>query len=99
MTAGEVGKMPSRRSVAEGPFLAAKVPYSRRVFVEALSYGRMPPNIPHWNEVLDSMQRGLDSIWQGKATVSAGTAKADGEINKILDKWHAEEKTEGSKSK
>ncbi len=88
--AEEIGKMPSRISVAEGPFLAQKVGYNRRVFVEALAYGKMPPNIPGWNEVLDIMQRALDAIWQGKASVSEATKQADREINEVLLRWQTQ---------
>jgi len=98
-TAEKVGKMPSRRSVAEGAYLAEKVAYDRRPFVEALGYGKMPPNIPCWNEVLDSMQRALEAIWQGKATIAEATSRADREIDKTLAAWHAQEKNSNTVSK
>ena len=97
-TAEKTGKMPPRRSVAEGPFLAEKVPYDRKVFVEAINYGRMPPNIPGWNEVVESLQRALDGIWGGKATVKEATAKADAEIGRVLAEWQSKKPGGGGDS-
>jgi len=87
--ARKVEKMPSRRSVAEKEYLAEASGYNRRVFVEAVAYGRMPPNLPRWAEVDAALQRNLDAIWQGTKSVAQGCAEAEKEINAILQRQAA----------
>jgi len=72
----ELEKQPSRQSVANGPYLAAKTSYHRKVFVDALAYARQAPNIPEWDRVSHYIQEQLDLMWIGKVSVKEGTAKA-----------------------
>jgi len=77
-------KQPSRRSVATGPYLAQQVGYRRRVFVDAVSYGLMAPNLPDWDRVGDLLQEQLDLMWYGKVSVKAGTAVAARRVTEAL---------------
>ena len=77
-------KQPSRRSVAEGPYLKQPSGYNRRVFVDAVSYGLMAPNIPEWDRVSRHLQEQLDLIWTGKVSVAEGTRVAADRVTKAL---------------
>ncbi|HEY3397718.1 MAG TPA: sugar ABC transporter substrate-binding protein [Armatimonadota bacterium] len=82
----KLDKMPSRKSVAEGPYLAAPAKYNRKVFVDALAYALPAPNIPEWDEVSNYLQDQLDLIWVGKTTAAAGLKRAATDMNAALDK-------------
>ena len=77
-------KQPSRQSVANGPYLAQKVNYNRRVFVDALDYARQAPNIPEWDRVSHFIQEQLDLMWIGKVSVKDGTKRAAGQVTEGL---------------
>ena len=81
---GELEKQPSRQSVANGPYLAAKTSYNRKVFVDALAYARQAPNIPEWDRVSHYIQEQLDLMWMGKVSVKEGTAKASRQVTSGL---------------
>jgi multiple sugar transport system substrate-binding protein len=81
----QLEKQPSRQSVANGPYLAQKVDYDRKVFVEALGYARVAPNIPDWDRVSHFIQQQLDLMWIGKVSVRDGTKKAAGQVTKALE--------------
>lgn len=80
----ELEKQPSRRSVAEGPYLEQEVGYDRRVFVEALEYARQAPNIPEWDRVAHHIQTQLDLMWIGRVSVEEGTRRAAREVTQAL---------------
>lgn len=82
--ARELEKQPSRQSVANGPYLAEKTTYRRRVFVEALSYARQAPNIPEWDRVSHYIQEQLDLMWAGQVSVEQGTARAARQVTEAL---------------
>ena len=80
----EPEKQPSRQSVANGPYLAQDVGYSRRVFVDALAYAHQAPNIPDWDRVSHFIQEQLDLMWIGKVSVKDGTRRAAEQVNQAL---------------
>ncbi len=82
--AREMEKQPSRQSVANGPYLAQKVGYNRKVFVDALGYARQAPNIPDWDRVSHYIQEQLDLIWMGKVSVKEGTTRAARQVTEAL---------------
>jgi multiple sugar transport system substrate-binding protein len=79
-------KMPSRKSICEGSYLAgaSKAGYDRKVFVDALQYAQQAPNIPEWAEVSHFIQDELDLIWIGKKSASEGCKAAAAKVNKAL---------------
>ena len=77
-------KMPSRMSVAKGPYLAAKVGYNRRPFVEAVDYATMPPNVPEWDEIRHLIEDEMDLAWLGKITVPEACIEATTKVNEAL---------------
>ena len=81
----QLEKQPSRQSVANGPYLAQKVDYNRKVFVEALGYARVAPNIPDWDRVSHFIQEQLDLMWIGKVSVPDGTRKAAAQVTQALE--------------
>ena len=87
--AAQLEKMPSRRSVAEGPYLRQPAHYSRKVFVDALSYALPAPNIPEWDEVSHPLQEQMDLIWVGKKTAEQGLRDATKGMNESLAKIRA----------
>lgn len=78
-------KMPSRLSVLKGAYSEADVGYNRRVFVEALDYAQLPPDIPEWDKVQHLLQEELDLIWIGRKTVRQGLADAVKKVNRVLE--------------
>ena len=82
--AGELEKQPSRRSVADGPYLAQDAGYTRRVFVDALAYAEQAPNVPEWDRVSHFIQEQLDLMWIGEASVEDGTRRAARQVTEAL---------------
>jgi len=80
----EMEKQPSRQSVANGPYLAQQVSYSRKAFVDALACAHQAPNIPEWDRVSHFLQEQLDLIWMGKVSVAEGTRKAAQQVTNAL---------------
>jgi len=80
----EMEKQPSRQSVANGPYLAQDVGYSRRAFVDALEYAEQAPNIAEWDRVSHFIQEQLDLIWIGRTSVEEGTRKAARQVTEAL---------------
>jgi multiple sugar transport system substrate-binding protein len=83
----ELEKQPSRQSVANGPYLAQDVGYTRRVFVAALSYAEQAPNIAEWDRVSHFIQEQLDLMWIGEVTVEEGARRA---ARQVTDALHGE---------
>jgi len=83
--AAAVEKQPSRISVAKGPYLAAKVNYNRRIFVDALGYGKLAPNVPEWDRIAHLIQDRLDEIWIGETSVAQGMREAAAEVTRELE--------------
>jgi len=82
--AQELEKQPSRQSVADGPYLAQKTNYNRRVFVDALKYARQAPNVPEWDRVSHFIQEQLDLMWMGEISVAKGSEKAAQQVTEGL---------------
>ena len=81
--AEQLEKMPSRRSVAEGPYMQ-QATYNRRAFVEALSYAQAAPNIPEWDQISHYVQDQLDLIWAGQKSPAEGLRQAASDVNRAL---------------
>jgi multiple sugar transport system substrate-binding protein len=79
-------KQPSRISVSKY-YLLKSTGYNRRVLVDALNYGKEPPNIPEWNQLLPIFQTELDYIWVGKKSVVEGLSSATEKINQMIKKY------------
>ncbi|NLO73761.1 MAG: sugar ABC transporter substrate-binding protein [candidate division WS1 bacterium] len=88
--AEKLEKMPSRQSVAEGPYLQAPSKYNRRVFVDALDYARQAANIPEWDQVAHYLQDQLDIIWVGSKSTEEGLKAAARDMNGALKRIRAE---------
>jgi multiple sugar transport system substrate-binding protein len=84
--ATKLDRMPSRKSVAEGAYLAAPAKYNRKVFVDAISYGQTPLNIPQWDEASHYLKDQFDLIWVGKKSVQQGLQDAAESVDKVLAK-------------
>lgn len=83
--AQELEKQPSRRSVAEGPYLQGPLGEKHRVFVEALDYAVAPPNIPEWDRIgRRAIQDQMDLVWTGKISVAEGCRAAAAGANQEL---------------
>jgi multiple sugar transport system substrate-binding protein len=79
-------KQPSRISVSKY-YLLKSTGYNRRVLVDALNYGKEPPNIPEWNQLLPIFQTELEYIWVGKKSVVEGLSSATEKINQMIKKY------------
>jgi len=75
-------KQPSRKSVADGPYVTAKVSYNRKVFVQALDYAHIAPNVPNWERIRPYIDRPLEKAWLGQM----GVDEATGQICKDVDR-------------
>ena len=84
--ATKLDRMPSRKSVAEGAYLTTPAKYDRKVFVDALSYGRTPLNITQWDQASHYLKDQFDLIWVGKKSVDQGLKDAAENVNKLLAK-------------
>jgi ABC-type glycerol-3-phosphate transport system substrate-binding protein len=82
--ATELEKQPSRISVSTGPYLEQEAGYNRKVFVDAVSYGQMAPNLPDWDRASRFLQDELDRMWLGKISVSEGTKTAAERVTAAL---------------
>jgi multiple sugar transport system substrate-binding protein len=89
--ADRLDKMPSRLSVAQGPYAKAHAGYDRRVFVEAVDYARQPPNIPEWSEIRHYLTEQLDRAWVGEISPAEAGREAAAKVNAFL----AEERRPG----
>jgi multiple sugar transport system substrate-binding protein len=84
--ADKLEKQPSRGSVTVGPYLAAKVPYDRTVFVDALEYAHVAPNVPNWERIRPFIDQSLDKVWIGQMNVNDATAQICKDVNRELGK-------------
>ena len=83
--ATKLEKQPSRQSVANDVFLTQPdAGYDRKVFVEALSYAKVAPNVAEWDRVSHFLQEQLDLMWMGKTSVKDGTTKAAKQVTEGL---------------
>jgi multiple sugar transport system substrate-binding protein len=78
--------IPALRAAALSPeFLApGKVPLHRKVFVDALAYGRLDPRTTHWAEMVDTLGSEMDLVWTGQKSPAAATGEACAKINALL---------------
>jgi len=80
----DLGKMPSRRSVAEKEFLQSDPSHDLRVFVDAIGYAVIPPNLPDWEEIGTAFNGELELMWAGSVSVAQGCRDTQEKINGIL---------------
>jgi multiple sugar transport system substrate-binding protein len=83
--ATKLEKQPSRQSAANDVFLKLKVGYNTKVFVDALGYARLAPNIAEWDRVSHFIQEQLDLMWIGQTSVDDGCAKAAKQVTEGLN--------------
>lgn len=79
-----LGKMPSRQSVAEKEFLQSSPDHDLQVFVDAIGYAVMPPNLPDWEQLGTAFKEELELMWSGKVTVAQGCRDAQERMNAIV---------------
>jgi multiple sugar transport system substrate-binding protein len=80
--------IPALRAAAESPqFLTpGKTPLHRKVFVDALAYGRLDPRTTHWAEMVDAIGSEMDLVWAGQKAPEAGARDACNKVNAFLKK-------------
>jgi multiple sugar transport system substrate-binding protein len=81
--AEKLDKQPSLRSVA-AEYAASPAGYDRRVLVDAVDYGIVPPNPGRWPEVSHFLQDQLDLVWVGKLSAEEAMKIACLEVNDAL---------------
>ena len=80
--------IPALKTAAVSPeFLApGKTPLHRKVFIDALSYGRLDPRTTHWAEMVDTIGSEMDLVWTGKKEPDAAGRDACVKVNALLKK-------------
>jgi len=78
--AEKLDKQPSLRSVG-AEYAACPAAYDRKVLVEAVDYGVLPPNPSRWPEISHYLQDRLDLVWVGKLSVKQAMQEACRDIN------------------
>jgi multiple sugar transport system substrate-binding protein len=80
--------IPALKAVAESPdFLQPNsVPAHRKVFVDALAYGKLDPEIPQWAEMITIIGNETDKLWLGKQTPEETGKNIDSELNQLLQR-------------
>jgi len=80
--------IPALRSAADSPqfLVPGKTPLHRKVFVDALAYGRLDPRTTHWAEMVDSIGSEMDLVWTGQKPPDAAARDACGKVNAFLKK-------------
>ena len=78
--------IPALREAALSPeFLApGKTPLHRKVFVDALSYGRLDPRTPRWAEMVNTIGSEMDLVWAGQKTPEAAAKDACDKVNAAI---------------
>jgi multiple sugar transport system substrate-binding protein len=78
--------IPALKAVAESKqFLQpGGVPAHRGVFIQALSHGRLDPEIPQWSQMVDIISSGTDPIWTGQQSPKSAAKSIDSQINNLL---------------
>jgi len=82
--AEKLEKQPSRQSVANDAYLKAKVSYNRKVFVDALSYAHIAPNVPNWERIRPYIDQPLEKVWLGQLSVKEATEEIAREVDGLL---------------
>lgn len=80
--------IPALKAVAESPdFLKPNaVPAHRRVFVDALQYGKLDPEIPQWAQMITIIGNETDKLWLGQQTPEQTGKNIDSELNQLLQR-------------
>jgi multiple sugar transport system substrate-binding protein len=78
--------IPALREAALSPeFLApGKTPLHRKVFVDALSYGRLDPRTPRWAEMVNTIGSEMDLVWAGQKAPEAAAKDACDKVNAAI---------------
>lgn len=78
--------VPTRRSVALGPFLAKPAPpANRRAFVDALSYVRIPyVGGTKWSELQKALNGALAPVWSGQQSAAQALTSLEPTVRSIL---------------
>lgn len=78
--------IPALKAVAESKdFLQPNaVPAHRKVFVDALQYGKLDPEIPQWAEMITIIGNETDKLWLGKQSPEDTGKNIDAELNQLL---------------
>ena len=80
--------IPALKAVAESPtFLQPNaVPAHRKVFVDALQYGKLDPEIPQWAEMITIITNETDKLWLGQQTPEQTGKNLDSQLNQLLQR-------------
>ena len=78
--------IPALREAALSPeFLApGKTPLHRKVFVDALSYGRLDPRTPRWAEMVNTIGSEMDLVWAGQKAPEVAAKDACDKVNAAI---------------
>ena len=78
--------IPALKEAAQSPeFLQpGKTPVHRKVFVDALSYGRLDPRTTHWAEMVNTIGSEMDLVWTGQKTPAVAARDACAKVNALL---------------
>ncbi|HET8524301.1 MAG TPA: sugar ABC transporter substrate-binding protein [Thermomicrobiales bacterium] len=80
--------IPALKAVAESPdFLQPNAkPAHRKVFVDALAYGKLDPEIPQWAEMITIIGNETDKLWLGQQTPDETGKSIDSQLNQLLQR-------------
>lgn len=80
--------IPALKAVAESPeFLQPNaVPAHRKVFVDALQYGKLDPEITQWAEMITIIGDETDKLWLGQQTPEQTGKNIDTQLDQLLQR-------------
>ena len=84
---GKLGlAVPSIKSIAYSDvFLDPnQLPKNSQVYLDAIKYGRLPPVIPQWHEMSNTIDTQLDELWLNKRSAAQVCKELTPKINKLL---------------
>ena len=67
-------------------FLKSSPPKNNRIFLDMIKYAHLPPIMPRYNEMNDTMYRELDYFWLNKKPIYEVLQNLEKQLNKFLEK-------------
>ncbi|MDD5067156.1 MAG: sugar ABC transporter substrate-binding protein [bacterium] len=65
-------------------FLDSRPPANNKVFLDMISYAHLPPLIPRYNEMSDTMYRELDSFWLNEKSADEVLKTLEKKLNEFI---------------
>ncbi len=78
-----VGLLPTTNDALADPTFTEDEDFS--VFLTAMDFGRVPPNIPEWGQVENNLQSALSSLWEDVAAIGMGETIEEETVQQRLD--------------